>query len=1061
MGWLSAIGAMFAGGTGEGIAASLVRVVIGIGLMRYLNKDKTVPDRVTPAGSRVQIAPATENKIPVAYGSSYFGGTVIDVQLTNENKEMVAVIALCETTGTIHSSGTDSQIVIDDIYLDNNRITFKADGTTIDYTTDETGVKDTNSNALVGIYLYNGSSNDPMLPCATGTTTAITGTLPPAAYSIMPGWGSSHTCENIVFAVVKLNYDPSKGQHSIPNLKFHVVNSMNQPGDVLYDYMTNELYGAGIDTTLININSLESLNAYSNETVVYAPYSPQPRYRINGLVQTNNNVVSNMEKIVGACGSNITYDISTGQWSVISNRLTTKTLDFNDSNIIGQIAVTGTNLDSFYNSVEVQFPYSYLKDQSNFIRIDLPTIYRNANEPDNMLQIDHDLVNNVVQASLIGNLELRQSREDISVTFKTDFSKFNVQVGDVFGLTNSVYGWTGKLFKVIRVVKNESDVGELTLDITGLSYNDDVYTVEDISDFIPLIGAGHSIPSLAAINTPIVPTIASSTLSSQPSITITGTVPAGVVTEMEYWYTGDTASDDNVRNYTLLGTMRSKNSGPFTTGVTSTFKTVLLSSGTYRFKVRAANASGSSKFSPPSDALSYEYKQAPDVLPYNAPTVDSSGASAAAGLSLGLIAMYIASKLNWGDIASKTAEELGSLFGAPPDAVAAAQAAVASDVTGGVSAGEGVNVASNGQLSLDPAVVATMSGAGCTLTLGSDKYPADRSTSENPEANTSGDRAASTGAYYFTVNLGDAALTPGTGKAKLYKSNGALVQSVAASAMAIEGNKVTIPFNDRTIGTDYYILLDRNVVNDGSCQSIAVTTPLVWNFHTADPQDAVQPTPTPPPAPVLKECPPVKFVKLKSYLSSKYVAANANKGTPLKTGKIALSPDNLLVDVESNIGLEFNQPIAFNTTGTITINSNTGVYQTFNIASSFLNGKVSELFWIEGNTIWLNATTDYTKGKTYWVTMTSNCVRNSCNTSNNEQISGSTAATFTIDPGPTAKPVTENGAALKPAANDGIVLKYDRPIQLSTDANVAITDTSGTNIKQVTADDPTISTKEG
>lgn len=1056
MGWLSAIGAMFAWGSGEGIAASLVRVAIGIGLSRYLNRSNNTDNpATTPSGSRLQISPATDNKIPVAYGASYFGGTVIDVQMTNSNRELWAVIALCETTGTIHSSGVDSQIVIDDIYLDNNRITFKADGTTVDYTTDATGVTDSNSNALMGIYLYNGSSNDPVLPCATGTTTAISGTVPPAAYSIMPGWGSSHTCENTVFAIVKLNYDPSKGQHSIPQLKFHVVNTMTKPGDVLYDYMTNDMYGAGIDTTLINTASLDALNAYSSEMVTYAPYNPQPRYTINGLIKTGDNVLSNMQKITAAAGSYITYDISTGQWSVISNRSTAKTLDFNDSNVLGQITVTGTNLDSFYNSVEVQFPYSYLQDQSNFIRVDLPAIDRNANEPDNMLQLNHDLINNVVQATLIGNLELRQSREDISVTFKTDFSKFNVQVGDVFGLTNAVYGWTGKLFKVIRVVKNESDIGELTLDITGLSYNDDVYTVENISDFVPLIGAGHSIPSLAAIATPIAPTVVSSTLSSQPSITITGTVPTGVVTEMEFWYSTDNAT------YTLLGTMRNKNSGVFTAGSTSTFKTVLLTSGTYYFKVRAANASGSSKYSPASASLVYEYKQAPDVLPYNAPTVDSSGASATAGLSLGLIAMYIATKINWGDLASKTAEELGSLFGAPPDAVASVQSAVASDTTGGVSAGEGVKVAPNGQLSLDPAVVASMAGSGCTLTLGTDKYPGDRSDKENPEGNTSGDRATSTGAYYFTVQLNDAALTPGTGKAHLYKSNGALVQSVSASDMAISGNMVTIPFDDRVIGTDYYILMDRNVVNDGTCQSIAVNNPLIWNFHTAGPQDAVQPSPTPPPSPAAPSCPPVKFVRLKSYLSSKYILANADKGTPLKPGKTELSPDNLLVDTESNIGLEFNQPIAFNSTGTITINSNTGVYQTFNVASSFINGKVSELFWIEGNTIWLNATTDYTKGKKYWVTMTSNCVRNSCNTGNNEQISGSTTATFTIDPGPSAKVTDESGTGLKPAINDGVKLNYDRPVELSTDNKVTVTDAGDTPIKQATGDDPVLSTKEG
>ena len=123
---------------------------------------------------------------------------------------MYAVLTLCETTGDIFStnpsnpgSRTASSITIDEIYINNQLVTFKADGTTVSYTTDDTGVQDTNLDGLVGIYLFKGNSNTPMLPCVKGTTTPIAGTLPPAAYEIIPDWDNTYLNQNTVFVVVK------------------------------------------------------------------------------------------------------------------------------------------------------------------------------------------------------------------------------------------------------------------------------------------------------------------------------------------------------------------------------------------------------------------------------------------------------------------------------------------------------------------------------------------------------------------------------------------------------------------------------------------------------------------------------------------------------------------------------------------------------------------------------------------------------------------------------------------------------------------------------------------
>jgi hypothetical protein len=56
---------------------------------------------------------------------------------------------------------------------------------------------------------------------------------------------------DLVFAIIRLDYDAEKNVTGLGNVRFKISNSMTQPGDCLYDYMTNTRYGAGIDPTEI------------------------------------------------------------------------------------------------------------------------------------------------------------------------------------------------------------------------------------------------------------------------------------------------------------------------------------------------------------------------------------------------------------------------------------------------------------------------------------------------------------------------------------------------------------------------------------------------------------------------------------------------------------------------------------------------------------------------------------------------------------------------------------------------------------------------------------------
>ena len=194
------------------------------------------------AGVRLQTPPAGDFKLPVVYGSATLSGAISDAELTSDNQNMYFALTLCELTGNLLSTGSASTFKFNDVYLNDNRVIFNADGITVDYTIDREGNQDISARNLVKVYCFAGNSDTPVVPEYYSN-----GALVPA-YQIMPSWTSSWSMTDSVFAIVKLTYSRDKGVSRLPTMKFTVTNSMSLPGDCIFDYMSNTRYGAAIPT---------------------------------------------------------------------------------------------------------------------------------------------------------------------------------------------------------------------------------------------------------------------------------------------------------------------------------------------------------------------------------------------------------------------------------------------------------------------------------------------------------------------------------------------------------------------------------------------------------------------------------------------------------------------------------------------------------------------------------------------------------------------------------------------------------------------------------------------
>ena len=341
------------------------------------------------------------------------------------------------------------------------------------------------------------------------------------------------------------------------------------------------------------------------------------RYQINGLVDTSNNVLANMETLATTAGSLISFDATAGKWNVVILKTESTTRTFTDSDIIGGIQVNGSGLDEMYNSVIVEFPLRDTADEVDYVRVAVAPADRNPNEPDNELVIQLAQCNEPVQAEIIALQELKQNRADMIVDFSVDWTASDINPGDVVGITNTPYGWNAKLFRVITIERVED--GAITYRITAQQYDADIYDTSDLSRYVR--SDRNGIKAAGAIGTPVAPQVTDYTLVARPRLEIETVVPSGLVESMEFWLSSDGT------NYTQVDTEYPVGGGNFPPGTTVVADFDRLDGQDVYVKTRGMNSTTTGPFSPPSTLLAFVPQQQTEAIGDDTDVVDDLGNS--------------------------------------------------------------------------------------------------------------------------------------------------------------------------------------------------------------------------------------------------------------------------------------------------------------------------------------------------------------------------------------------------------------------------------------------------
>ena len=552
-------------------------------------------------GNRQQVPPATDNKLPVIYGSSYIGGQVTDLSISENNQELYYVLSLCEVTGT-ESGQTTSTFTFGNIYWGGKLVTFQGNGYTVASLTDEsTGVVDTTVDGLLEFYLYSNGSNNP----TNSPYTAIEVMSNP---DLIYQWDNTKLMSNCVFAIAHLTYNQPANIVGLQQTKFQVNNSLKQTGNVIYDYLINTRYGGAIPQTQIDTASLSALTTYSEEVITYTLYSggtaTQKRFEFNGVIETTRSILQNLQDMASCCDCLIKYSEMYGKWGVIVQSPTYDVaLALDDSNIISGITTTPLDIANSFNIAEVKFPDNTAQDAFNtsiydLAEIDPALLY--PNEPVNKQSISLPLTNNSVTAQLLANRFLKSAREDLQVSLSINYIGLQLDAGDIVTVTNVNYGWNNKLFRCQKVTQTFSDSGQITANLSLSEFNPTVYDDVSITQFTPAPNTGIGNPTFFGV--PPAPTISGQQpTATNPSFQVNITTsPAGITQYAEVWYSA--FSNPTVDQRIFAGTTEIQSNGnPYSINTAMPPVTLAdIPSGNWYFFSRMVNSLASSIFSPPS-----------------------------------------------------------------------------------------------------------------------------------------------------------------------------------------------------------------------------------------------------------------------------------------------------------------------------------------------------------------------------------------------------------------------------------------------------------------------------
>ena len=461
-----------------GAAASIATTVVNIGLAVGLSFAAKL---LTPKAKK-QASPQAEGqgmqittREPLAarrlvYGRTRVSGTIVYQTVSNADKYLHLVIALCE--GPIDA--------VESVYFNDEIVTIDGGGTVT-------------SGAYAGkarVKIYLGDPNQ---------------TADAALISESAGqWTSAHRLRGVAYLYCRLEWDQNAWTSGLPNItavvrgrklydpRTNATVWSDNAALAIRDYLVRPWAQGGVGATSAEVDDLNII-AQANicdEAVNLLAGGTEARYAVSGIVDLDggNTPEDTLQSLLTACGGRLSF--AGGVWRLYVAAWRSATTTITDGMLRGNpTADTRISRRDQFNAVKG----SYLNPAARYIPADYPAILAPTLESeDNNERVYAEKpmawTTSAERAQRLAKIELLRSRRAITVMLPCNLMAYQVAVGDTVAFTHPRWGWSAKTFECVGwrwALETNGDAPALGIDLT----------LRELDSSVFAWGAGEAIPT--------------------------------------------------------------------------------------------------------------------------------------------------------------------------------------------------------------------------------------------------------------------------------------------------------------------------------------------------------------------------------------------------------------------------------------------------------------------------------------------------------------------------------------------------------------------------------------
>ncbi len=396
-----------------------------------------------------QVVRLSSDSHKIVYGRARVGGTLAYIETyptandsdgisqTGDNLFLHMVIVHC---------GHEVQSY-DEVYLNDNLVTLDANG----FVNEAPYKKDGKSYVRIKHHF--------------GTDTQLADSFLTAEAS---NWTADHRLRGLAYTYMRLQWNPDVFTNGIPTLNVVMKGKkVYDPRTTLTAWSDNYAlcvrdyifsrdfsglpYGFGATSAEIDDTFTTAAANIADETITKLDASTIKRYTINGIVDTANAPLDNLEDLLTAGVGTVTTP--RGVFRIYAGAYDTPEVPVIDESwLAGEIkSVNRIERQQLFNAVRGRYVAPDKQWQSDdFPPLTSATFEAQDNGERIFTEIELPYTTDAEAAQRIAKIVLRKGREQISVTMSCNYKALNLAVWDVVKVNNTNRGWSEKIFRVVN-----------------------------------------------------------------------------------------------------------------------------------------------------------------------------------------------------------------------------------------------------------------------------------------------------------------------------------------------------------------------------------------------------------------------------------------------------------------------------------------------------------------------------------------------------------------------------------------------------------------------------------